>query len=77
VPTTKSTLFVVSKDEWDTKKDTGKSIKNALHVQWAKGTSQAEATLNSEKHQARSLSHCCLKASGRQAVSQSVENSVK
>ena len=28
--TTKSTLFVVSKDEWDTKEDTGKSMKNAL-----------------------------------------------
>jgi len=34
VPTTKSTLFVESKDEWDTKEGTGKSIKNALHVQW-------------------------------------------
>ena len=28
----KSTPFPVSKDEWDTKEDTGKSIKNALHV---------------------------------------------
>jgi len=26
--------FVVSKDEWDTKEGTGKSMKNALHVQW-------------------------------------------
>jgi len=26
-------VFVVSKDEWDTKEDTGKSMKNALHVQ--------------------------------------------
>ena len=35
--TTKSTLFIVSKDEWDTKEDTGKSMKNALHVlQYAK-----------------------------------------
>jgi len=34
MPTTKSTLFVVSKDEWDTKEGTGKSMKNALHVQW-------------------------------------------
>jgi len=32
VPTTKSTLFVVSKGKCDTK-DIGKSIKNALHVQ--------------------------------------------
>ena len=27
--TAKSTLFAVSKDEWDTKEDTGKSMKNA------------------------------------------------
>ena len=34
---TKSTLFTVSKDEWNTKKDTGKSMKNALYVlQYAK-----------------------------------------
>ena len=30
--TTKLTLFAVSKDEWDTKEDTGKSMKNALYV---------------------------------------------
>ena len=29
-----STPFVVSKDEWDTKEDTGKSMKNALYVLW-------------------------------------------
>ena len=35
--TTKLTLFAVSKDEWDTKEDTGKSMKNALYVlQYAK-----------------------------------------
>ena len=28
----KSTPFPVSKDEWDTKEDTGKCMKNALHV---------------------------------------------
>ena len=33
--TTKSTLFAVSKDEWDTKEDTGKSMKNALYVRTA------------------------------------------
>ena len=33
----KSTPFPVSKDEWDTKEDTGKSMKNALYVlQYAK-----------------------------------------
>ena len=30
--TAKSTLFAVSKDEWSTKEDTGKSMKNALYV---------------------------------------------
>ena len=30
--TTKSTFFAVSKDEWDTKEDTGKSMKNVLYV---------------------------------------------
>ena len=48
--TNKLMLFTVSKDEWNTKEDTGKSLKNALHVQrYAKGTSRAEATSNSEK----------------------------
>ena len=33
----KLTPFPVSKDEWDTKEDTGKSMKNALYVlQYAK-----------------------------------------
>jgi len=46
----KSTLFIVSKDEWDTKEGTDKSMKNALYAQWyGKGTSWAEATLNIEK----------------------------
>ena len=30
--TAKSTLFTVSKDEWDTKEDTGKSMNNALYI---------------------------------------------
>ena len=35
--TTKSTLFTVSQDEWDTKEDTAKSMKNALYIlQYAK-----------------------------------------
>jgi len=35
--TTKLTLFIVSKDEWNTKEDTGKSLNNALHIlQYAK-----------------------------------------
>jgi len=32
MPTTKSALFAVSKDEWDTKEGTGKFMKNALYV---------------------------------------------
>jgi len=32
VPTTNSTIFGVSKDEWDKKEDTDKSNKSALHV---------------------------------------------
>ena len=32
--TAKSTLFSVNKDEWDTKEDTRKCMKNALYVLW-------------------------------------------
>ena len=33
----KPSLFIVSKDEWNTKEDTGKSLKNVVHVvQYAK-----------------------------------------
>jgi len=35
--TTKIMLFTVSKDEWNTKEDTGKSLKNALDVLWYLG----------------------------------------
>ena len=48
--TAKSTLYAVSKDEWDTKEDTGKSMKNALYVlRYAKGTCRSEAKSNSDK----------------------------
>jgi len=30
--TTKSMLFTVREDEWNTKEDTGKFLKNALHI---------------------------------------------
>ena len=54
--TAKSTLFAVSKDEWDTKEDTGKSMKNALYIlcSMPKGTSRTKAT---SKNQAHSLIH--------------------
>ena len=32
--TTKLTLFTITKDEWNTKEDAGKSMKNALYVLW-------------------------------------------
>jgi len=73
----KVTFFMVSKDEWDTKEGTGKSMKNALHVQ--QYGSWAEATSNSEKIKPVALAIVELrKCEGiRQAlVSQSVENSV-
>jgi len=44
--------MVVSKDEWDTKKGTGKSMKNALYCMYngmEKGTSWAEVISNSKK----------------------------
>jgi len=47
--TTKSTLFTFSKNyEWNTKEDTG--------ISKTKGTSRAEATLNSEKIESITLS---------------------
>jgi len=49
--TAKLIYFTVSKDEWDTKEDTGTSMKNKLYIlQYAqKGTSQTEAISHSEK----------------------------
>jgi len=44
------------KDECVTEEGRGKFMKNALYVE--KGTTWAEATLNSEKNQASSPSHC-------------------
>ena len=46
----KSTLFAVSKAEWDIKEDTGKSMKNALYVlRYAKRHLSTEVTSNIEK----------------------------
>jgi len=64
--------FVVSKDEWDTKEGPGKSMKNALHVQWySKDTSRAEATSNSKKIKpvALAIAELCESESISQAVS--------
>jgi len=59
VPTTKSTLSVESRDEWNTKEGTGKSMKNALHVQqygirYLYGWSDVKQWRN----QVHSLNHC-------------------
>ena len=72
----KSTLFAVSKDEWDTKEDTGKSMKNALYIlQYAKRHLYAEAMLNSEKIKPVAVIKLCLSEGTSQAVSQSVSQS--
>ena len=71
--TTESTLFAVSKDEWDIKKDTSKSMKNALYVLAVcqKGTSRAEAMSNSEK-----IKPAALELHLSEGISQSVSYSV-
>jgi len=45
VPTTKSTSFVMSEDEWDSKEGPGKSTKNVLYIYCGvpKGTSRDKA----------------------------------
>ena len=66
-------------DIWDTKEDTGKSMKNALYVlQYAKSTSWVEATLNNEKIKPVALAviELCLSEGISQSGSQSVEYSV-
>jgi len=69
-----STLFMVNKDERDTKEGCGKSMKNALHVQWyGKSTSRAEATLNSGPVAIVELRESeGIRQAGRQLVSQLV-----
>ena len=53
----KSTPFPVNKDEWDTKEDTGKSMKNALYVLWyAKRHLSGRSDVKQWKHQACSFS---------------------
>jgi len=62
IPTTKSTLFVVSKDEWDTKEGTGKSTKNALQctcaMAWQKAPLKLKQHQTVKKSSPYSLSHC-------------------
>jgi len=78
MPTTKSTLFVVSKDEWGTKEDPGKSMKNALYVQWAPFRLKQHRIAKKIKPAALAIVELC-KSEGRQGefISQLIENSVK
>jgi len=72
VPTTKSTPFMVSKDEWNIKEGPGKSMKNAcMYSGMAKETSQAEATSNGKKIKHVALAIVELRESEgiRQAIS--------
>jgi len=71
-PSRAMTLFVVNKDEWDTKEGCGKSMKNALHVQqYAKRHLLDWSDVEKRKNQVRSLSIVELRESEgiRQAVS--------
>jgi len=70
VPTTKSTLFVVNKDEWYTKEGCGKFIKNALYVQWY--GKRYHSTSNSEKIKPATLAIVELSEGIRQASKQLV-----
>ena len=77
--TAKSTPFTVSKDEWDTKEDTGKSMKNCMYCSMPQGMCPAEAMSNSEKIKpvALAIVELCLSEGISQSVYQSLENSVK
>ena len=79
----KSTPFPVSKDEWDTKEDTGKSMKNALYVlRYAKRHLSGWSDVKQWNIQARSFSRYRVKfvwrhQSATYVLTQSVENSVE
>ena len=56
-PSCATTKLTVSKDEWNTKEDTGKSLKNALHVlRYAKRNFSGWSDTEQWKNQACSLS---------------------
>jgi len=57
--TTELTLSAVSKDEWNTKEGSSKSMKNALHVlRYAKRHLLSQSGIEQWKNQARSLVLC-------------------
>jgi len=56
--TTKLMFFAVSKDEWNTKEDTGKSLKNAFYIlQYAKRHFLGWSDVKQYKNQTGSLGH--------------------
>ena len=56
--TIKLTLFTVSEDEWNTKEDTGKSLKDALHIlRHIKRHLSGWSNVEQWKNQAHSWSH--------------------
>ena len=57
--TAKSTLFAVSKEEWNTKEDNNKSMKNALYVLWpvCQKAPLGSKQCRTVKNQTHSLSH--------------------
>ena len=71
-PSRATATLTVSKDEWDTKEDTGKSMKNAiLYCIMPKGTSWAEAMSNNEP-----VALAVIELRLSEGISQSVENSI-
>ena len=79
--TAKSTPFAISKDEWHTKEETGKSMKNALYVlRYAKrhlsGRSDV-GTVKKIKPVALALIKLRLSEGISQLLSQSLENSIE
>ena len=68
-------LLVVNKDQWDTKEDTGRSMKNlyCMYCGMPKGTSR---TSNSEKFKPVALAIIYIKFRLSEGISQSVSNSV-
>ena len=67
----KSIPCTFSKDNWDTKESTGKSMKHALYV-LRRYASRGEKTSNSEKNQAVALAIIELCLSLKTSVSESV-----
>ena len=73
---TKSTLFALSKDEWDTKEYTSNSIVHTAVCQKASVGPKRRQTVKI-KPVALAVIYACLKASVSQLLTQSVENSIR